>query len=55
MVKKIYAYGAREWEAVWTDSLPKNPSVNIYESLWVGKMTKLPLALKLRHKHLRGI
>jgi hypothetical protein len=26
----------------------------IYEFLWVGKMTKVPLALKLRHKPLMG-
>jgi hypothetical protein len=26
----------------------------IHESLWVGKKTKLPLALKLRYKPLRG-
>jgi hypothetical protein len=34
--------------------LPRNPRVNIYESIWVGKMTKLPLALKLRYKPLKG-
>jgi hypothetical protein len=26
----------------------------IYESLWVGQMTKLPIALKLRYKPLKG-
>jgi hypothetical protein len=53
-VKKVYTYGARKWEAVQKDSLPRNPRVNIYESLWVGQMIKLPLALKLRYKPLRG-
>jgi hypothetical protein len=46
-VKKIYAYRARKWEAVRKDGLLRNPRVNIYESLWVEQMTKLPLALKL--------
>jgi hypothetical protein len=32
------------------DGLPRNPRANIYESLQVGQMTKLPLALKLRYK-----
>jgi hypothetical protein len=27
--------------------LPRNPRVNIYESLWAGQKTKLPLALRL--------
>jgi hypothetical protein len=54
MVKKIYDYGARKWEAVQKDGLPRNAGVNIYESLWVGQMTKLPLALKLRYKPLRA-
>jgi hypothetical protein len=53
-VKKIYTYGARKYEALGKDSLPRNPKVNIYESLWVGQMTKLPLAFKLRYKPLRG-
>jgi hypothetical protein len=53
-VKKIYTYGARKGEAVRKDGLPRNPRVNIYESLWVGQKTKLHLALKLRYKPLRG-
>jgi hypothetical protein len=54
MVKKIYAYGAEKCEAVQKDGLPRNHRFNIYESLRVGQMTKLPLALKLRYKPLRG-
>jgi hypothetical protein len=51
-VKKIYSYGARKGETIQKDGLPRNLRVNIYESLWVGQMTKLPLALKLRYKPL---
>jgi hypothetical protein len=36
------------------DGLPRNPRAIYMESLWVGQMTKLPLALKLRYKPLRG-
>jgi hypothetical protein len=54
MVKKIYDYGERKREAVRKDGLPRKPRVNIHESFWVGEMTKLPLALKLRYKPLRG-
>jgi hypothetical protein len=50
MVTKIYAYG----EVVRMDGLPRNPGGNIYMSLRVGQITKLPLALKLRYKPLKG-
>jgi hypothetical protein len=43
-----------KWKAVQMDSLPIKPRANIYESLWVGRMTKLPLALQLRYKPFRG-
>jgi hypothetical protein len=33
MVKKFYTYGAEKWEAIQMDVLPRNPRVNIYESL----------------------
>jgi hypothetical protein len=36
------------------DGLPTNPRSIIYEFLWFGRMTKIPLALKLRYKPLRG-
>jgi hypothetical protein len=52
-VKKTYTYRVRKREAIRKDGLPRNPRVNIYESLWVGKMTKLALALKLRYKPLK--
>jgi hypothetical protein len=50
MVKTIYAYGARKWAVVQKNGLLRNHRVNIYEFLWVGEMTKLPLALKLWYK-----
>jgi hypothetical protein len=53
-VKKIKTYGAEKWEAVRLDRLPRNPRAIIYEFLWVGRMTKLPLELKLRYKPLKG-
>jgi hypothetical protein len=34
--------------------LPRNPRVNIYESLWAWQKTKLPLALKLWYKTPQG-
>jgi hypothetical protein len=43
-----------EQEAVSMDGLPKNPRAIINEFLWTGRMTKLPLALKLSYKTLRG-
>ena len=53
-VKKIYAYGAGKREPVRKDGLPRNPRANIYEFLWVGQMTKLPLELEMRYTPLRG-
>jgi hypothetical protein len=52
--RKFKPMDQRKWKAVQMDGLPRNPRAFIYEFLWVGWMTKLPLALKLRYKPLRA-